>query len=73
MLAGLDENGCRIRIFTAKLTGTRAAIVTPDVNKPVSGVEGWWRDLARVLIAYCLLLLLLTLAPSHFCPAAHAC
>lgn len=29
MLAGLDENGVRIRIFTAKLTGTRAAFVTP--------------------------------------------
>jgi len=32
--AGQDENGCRIRIFTAKLTGTHAAIVTPDMNKP---------------------------------------
>jgi len=29
MLAGTDENGQRIRIFTAKMTGARAAKVTP--------------------------------------------
>ena len=34
MLAGTDENGCRIRIFTASLTGKRATLVCPDPDKP---------------------------------------
>lgn len=34
MLAGTDEKGVRIRIFTASLTGKRATLVCPDPDKP---------------------------------------
>ena len=33
LLSGTDENGVRIRIFTARLTGTREAIVARDTHR----------------------------------------